>query len=492
MFQALARLIDFFAPSARHEDVEDAIRARNIAGASMLATGFALAFTAVYAKLGHPLLAGGVLVAGMGMFCSAWLLKFTGSLPLARTVLLLSYFGMVTWNCYVNYGIRSPSLPFYTLAPMAAIFVGGRRDGVIWAVLSILAIIGFFAAHSAGVALPPSPLPESMLPALTMRAMLALMVAFLILGLTFEGAKKQGFTRMERARNEAERARAAAERLIAQVAHTATNASREATAISASIAAIAGTMERSRTETASVAARLATIAQTAVENSGHSRQAAETAGMAGTRAEESGTAMRRTREDLQRTEEAVARSAAVIEDMGQRSGEIKTIVQVIREIAEQTNLLALNAAIEAARAGEQGRGFAVVADEVRKLAERTGNATKEIEFKVGAMLTGTEGGIEAMRESAGRMADITALAGSTDALLNQIIDDTAQVSGTVHRVAQSEGALAGDLQDLAQGIGKLTEEVSEANSAAQSIASGVRQLERDVLALEHAISEARQ
>ena len=132
----------------------------------------------------------------------------------------------------------------------------------------------------------------------------------------------------------------------------------------------------------------------------------------------------------------VANAAArTIEELGTQSQQITSIVKTIREIADQTNLLALNAAIEAARAGEQGRGFAVVADEVRKLAERTSNATSEISAMIDKVQTGTHSAIQevgVMRERAAESADLANEAGQT---IDRIRDGAARVVEVVDNFA---------------------------------------------------------
>jgi hypothetical protein len=136
--------------------------------------------------------------------------------------------------------------------------------------------------------------------------------------------------------------------------------------------------------------------QLAIANAmkGERQRAVEAASMSGN----SQAAMGRISNNLQAMSEDTKEMAGKVESLSARASQIGGIVQLIKEIADQTNLLALNAAIEAARAGEQGRGFAVVADEVRKLAERTANATKEISDLVAAIQDETH-------EASGQMAE---------------------------------------------------------------------------------------
>jgi len=129
--------------------------------------------------------------------------------------------------------------------------------------------------------------------------------------------------------------------------------------------------------------------------------------------------------------EAVQASSAVIEELGRKSAEIRSIVSVIDELADQTNLLALNAAIEAARAGEQGRGFAVVADEVRKLAERTATATKEIGGMIAAVDSGSEQAVKSMHGGVEKVEHGVKLAREAGVTIDEINSQTMKVVSAV-------------------------------------------------------------
>ena len=135
-------------------------------------------------------------------------------------------------------------------------------------------------------------------------------------------------------------------------------------------------------------------------------------------------------------------ASAIIEDLGQQSSQITSIVKTIREIADQTNLLALNAAIEAARAGEQGRGFAVVADEVRKLAERTSNSTAEISGMIDKVQVGTRSAVTSMATTlrqAEESVDLAHQAASSIGSIRQGARRVVQVVEEVGRNLKSSG-----------------------------------------------------
>ena len=179
---------------------------------------------------------------------------------------------------------------------------------------------------------------------------------------------------------------------------------------------------------------------------------------------------------IEKVAKTVSESAVSISDLGQRSKQIGQILSVIKDIADQTNLLALNAAIEAARAGEQGRGFAVVADEVRKLAERTTSATAEISTMVGAIQKDTQQAVETMRQSSDDVRDGVALANEAGKALKDISESVEHVVNMIGQIANSTRNQSEASESLTATVEKIARMAVETRSANEHAVSASEEM----------------
>jgi methyl-accepting chemotaxis protein len=189
--------------------------------------------------------------------------------------------------------------------------------------------------------------------------------------------------------------------------------------------------------------------------------------------------------EMQSIAAAVAGASQTIEAVGEKSQRISTIVHVIKDVADQTNLLALNAAIEAARAGEQGRGFAVVADEVRKLAERTAQATTDIGEMIEGMQASADDAVATMQQAVGRVDSGVRLAGRAGESIGGISAGTERVVAAVNEISsalQEQSTVSNDIATHIERIAQMSEENSAATREARSSADQLRQLATDTLA----------
>ena len=246
--------------------------------------------------------------------------------------------------------------------------------------------------------------------------------------------------------------------------------------LSASASQQAAGAETQKDQTHQVATAMQEMSSTVQQVSENSNKASEASRKAADTARHGGSIVEDTLAKMRAIADSVGQTAKKVQELGKSSNQIGEIIGVIDDIADQTNLLALNAAIEAARAGEQGRGFAVVADEVRKLAERTSKATKEITAMIQNIQTETKSAVEAM-ESGTKQVELgvesTTQAGSS---LHEIIKTSEQVGDMILLIATAATEQSSATEEINSSIEQIAKITEESAAGTQESAKAVGEL----------------
>ena len=243
-----------------------------------------------------------------------------------------------------------------------------------------------------------------------------------------------------------------------------------------------GTAEQAKQATM-ISAAMSQMSRSVVDVASNAAQAAESSRHATSYAERGRDAVQKTVSGMHKIAQTVMDSAATIGELGRSGESIGEIVGTINDIADQTNLLALNAAIEAARAGEQGRGFAVVADEVRKLAERTSRATGEIGEMIQRIQTDTIKSVESMEAGKREVEEGVSLAEEAVAALQQIVtasSDSSQMIETIATAAEEQSVTTDHVSENMESIASVTEEADRFSKELDTAAEGLKVQAREL------------
>lgn len=242
------------------------------------------------------------------------------------------------------------------------------------------------------------------------------------------------------------------EAAISEVSRTVGITVQASSQISESAVQIAEGTQIQSDQSTEIASAIEEMTHTIFENTKNSSFASEAAKQAGQKAVEGGVTVGESISGMLKIAEIVDETAVTVEALGQSSREIGDIIQVIDDIADQTNLLALNAAIEAARAGEQGRGFAVVADEVRKLADKTSRATKEITTMIRTIQEETNSAVKSIKEGTTVVSNGKELAQKAEISLREIIHETDKVAELVSQVAVASEEQSATVEEISRSV----------------------------------------
>ena len=266
--------------------------------------------------------------------------------------------------------------------------------------------------------------------------------------------------------------------LINQVSETVQNTASAALEISSTAEGLAASSQEQSAQADEVASAVEEMSRTVTENAMAATRTAEVAQQNGAIASEGAKVVKQTVVKMRDIADVVRHSADNIQKLGDSSKQIGEIISVIDDIADQTNLLALNAAIEAARAGEQGRGFAVVADEVRKLAERTTEATKQIASMIKGIQGETEQAVVAMNQGTHEVQSGIEYADRAGESLNSILSSTQELLDMINQIAAASEEQSATSEQISKNVMSISKVTAESTQRVEDVARTSDELAR--------------
>ena len=269
---------------------------------------------------------------------------------------------------------------------------------------------------------------------------------------------------------------------LKSVAQAAEHVAQSAEAMSEASQLVATSSESQSSAASNMAASMEELTVSINHVGDRATHTRERVAYAGSLATDGESVVVKTVSDIDAIALSVRASAELINRLETQSQQIALVVNVIKEVADQTNLLALNAAIEAARAGEQGRGFAVVADEVRKLAERTGKSTHEITVTIAAMREGAQAASASMRSAVEQVTESVSRASGACDLIRKIGEGSREAVGMVSEITDAIHEQSTASTSVAQSVEQIAQMAEQSTAAANESAETAQRL--NALALE--------
>ncbi|MEA1979734.1 MAG: methyl-accepting chemotaxis protein [candidate division Zixibacteria bacterium] len=276
--------------------------------------------------------------------------------------------------------------------------------------------------------------------------------------------------------------------MVTQLGGAASEVASASAEVSASAEQISRGAENQEQQVSQVTVAMEEMTATIVESAKNAGDASDGSKGAAETAGNGGQVVSETIEGMGRIAQVVSESSENIGKLATSAEEIGEIIGVIDDVADQTNLLALNAAIEAARAGEHGRGFAVVADEVRKLAERTGKATGEITSMIKGIQEGTKVAVASMETGTNEVSSGRELADKAGNSLNEVVNGSQRVMDMIQQIATATEEQSAAAEEISKNIEQVSLATKESAAGAGQAATASEELSRNAEGLQQIVA----